>query len=182
MKHGGETMSAYIVNLEHVAYLVQAGTASEIGMRDSTLSWARNNKRETLPAGDCEQARRVGQMLWDENIKSVQARYPRDAVSELPGPVDCSFLYPKQGEPHFDIFDPIQVIKACDCLDYQSCEHREWATSEAKAYVDALRQHAWSSLPGYDDAAWGAPKRTAFASRFAEECHDYLATVKGGGQ
>lgn len=174
-------MSAYIVNLEHIAYLVQAGTAAEIGMRLSTLSWARNGERATLSAGDCEQAQRVGQMLWDENIKSVQARYPRDAVSELPGPVDCSFLYPKQGEPRFDIFEPVQVIKACDCYGYQSCEHQEWATSEAKAYIDALRCHAWSALDGYDEARWGPPLTTDERYQKArQERTAELAASKGG--
>lgn len=181
-------MSAYIVNLEHVAYLVQAGTACELGFRRSTLSWAWNIDREadtyerqTLPAGDCEQAQRVGQMLWDENIKSVQARYPRDAVAKLPGTVDCGYEYPKQGEPRFDIFDPVQVIKACDCFDYQSCEHEGWVTSEAKAYIDALRHHAWSALPGYDGAAWGAPTTTAGRYRKAREAQraTELAATKG---
>lgn len=154
-------MSAYIVNLEHIAYLVQAGTARSLGMDRATLSWAWNidreagtHDRETLPPGDLEQHQRLGQMLWDENAKSVAFRYPGDRSP--PGPIGCDCQY-SDDVPRFPRFDPVQVLKACDCYEYQSCEHREWATSEANAYIDALRGAAWTSLPGYEDAVWGAP-------------------------
>ncbi len=156
-------MSAYIVDLDHIAYLVQAGTSRVLGMEHVGLSWVWNidreagtHDREALRAGDWEQAQRVGQMLWDENVKSVQARYPGDR--ELPGPIGCDYQYPED-TAWFHNIDPMQVLKACDCYEYQSCEHDRWPTSEAKAYVDALRARAWTSLPGYDDAAWGVPER-----------------------
>ncbi len=150
-------MSAYIVDLDHIAYLVQAGTARALGMDHSTLSWVWNidreagtYDRETLRCGDLEQNQRVGQMLCDENAKSVAFRYPNHAIVAL--------KY-SHSVPPFARFDPVQVIKACDCYEYQSCEHTGWLTSEARAYIDALRSLAWTSLPGYDDAAWGAPAR-----------------------
>jgi hypothetical protein len=46
------------------------------------------------------------------------------------------------------------VIKAADCLDYQSCEHPEWDKSEAKQLLDAIRAAAISKLPGYEEAEW----------------------------
>lgn len=155
-------MSAYVCDLNHITYLVQAGTAIGIVGRHSTLSWVWDidqktgtYKRSTLPRGDHAKALRVGQMLWDENVKSVQARYPGDR--ELPGPIDCDYQY-SNSVPLFYVFAPVQVIKACDCYAYQSCEHDEWKTSEAKAYIDALRLTACRHLPGYEDARWGAPQ------------------------
>lgn len=175
-------MSAYIVDLNHVAFLVQAGTSLALGQRHSTLTWiwnidheANTYERETLPQSDYKQAQRVGQMLWDENIASVQARYPGD--KNPPGPTDRDFEYPEQ-VPHFDIFEPAQVLASCDCYEYQSCEHPGWPASEAKAYIDALRKRAWTSLPGYGDASWGAPltmnARVEAAKVARDECYQAL--------
>lgn len=134
-----------------------------LGMDHSTLSWvwgvdhkAGTYEREQLHHGDHAQEVRVGQMLWDENVLSVSARYPNDRKGNLPGPTGCTYQYPTGSErPTFHGFDAIQVLKACDCYEYQSCEHDGWPTSEAKAYIDSLRNHAWQALPGYDDARWG---------------------------
>jgi hypothetical protein len=30
------------------------------------------------------------------------------------------------------LFDPVQVLKSCDCYEYQSCEHDGWEDSEAR--------------------------------------------------
>lgn len=48
----------------------------------------------------------------------------------------------------------IEVIKAAQCIDYQSCEHPEWSTSKAKRFIDAVVSSAISDLPGYGDAKW----------------------------
>lgn len=150
-------MSAYVVNLDHIAYLVQAGTSCRLGFTRGVLRWHWGLDRRgpvpssaVLRAGDLEQAQRVGQMLWDENVKSVEYRYPDSA-----GLCDCR--YPET-VPRFYTFAPVQVLKACDCYVYQSCEHEGWTVSEAKAYIDALQIHAWQALPGYEEAEWGAPK------------------------
>ena len=60
------------------------------------LRWVWDVDREagTYPAADLRcldhaQAARVGQLLWDENVHSVQHRYPD--CDDLPGPVGCNF-------------------------------------------------------------------------------------------
>ena len=58
-------------------------------------------------------------------------------------------------------FSAVQVIKACNCLDYQSCEHDGWEASEAKSFLDSLISAACHRLPGYDAAEWGPPKNRA---------------------
>lgn len=133
-------MSAYVVDLDHIAYLVQAGTSRSVGLDDSMSDASKLQ---------------LGQMLWDENVKSVQARYPGD--QELPGPCAHDYVYPERNYPWFRTFDPIQVLKACDCYEYQSCEHEGWSASAAKRYIEDLRARAWTSLPGYEEARWGAP-------------------------
>lgn len=153
-------MSAYVVDQSHVNFLIEA--AYEMARRDhgSNFSWYHDasQDRHYLPAGDMLRAAEVGQMLWDENVKSVRFRYP-DSGDELPGPV-------KHNGYHFDRFrfttfseyTPANVLKACHCYEYQSCEHPEWDTSDAKAFCTALCKCAERQVDGYEDAEWGAPK------------------------
>ena len=150
-------MSAFIVDRQHIWYLVQAATSNSLGMQHShSLRWYHNGVSYHLPCMDYEQMAQVGQMLWDENVTSVKYRYPDCGWDELPGPIDCEYQYGEHdgcsaGRPPVD---PVAVLKACDCYEYQSCEHPGWEESESHSYIQALRRHAWHSLPGYDDASW----------------------------
>lgn len=88
-------------------------------------------------------------MLVTENYQSVHYRY--EGASNLPGEVqDEDYVYSRVNEK----IDPVQVIKAIDCFEYQTCEHPEWKDSEARKFCQALRGKAISLLPGYDEAAW----------------------------
>lgn len=127
-------------------------------------------KRRELTA---ETADRVGAMLWSENARSVSFRYDGEDYSTLPGPRDFSetalagYFYvdvtraPIQERRRmvaegfsFRPVEPVAVLKACDGYEYQSCEHPGWETSEAKAYLEALRRRMIQLLPGYDEAEW----------------------------
>ena len=166
-------MSAYIVDRKHIEYLVQSGLARALHPDHSYLTWIWNLDREArtycradLKPGDHEQAQRVGQMLWDECIKSVSSRYPADVLTkhdatapleQLPGPLNEDFVYRHNQARCWAQYDPIQVISACHAYSYQSCEHPEWEESEAYAYINALEKAAIHALPGYEDTVWGAP-------------------------
>jgi hypothetical protein len=93
-----------------------------------------------------ENATEVGRMLLAENYRSVYHRYDEGPKAELEDPYVYSPSPVKK--------DPVQVLSAINCLEYQSCEHPEWADSEAKAFLDALAHKAILSLPGYDDTMW----------------------------
>ena len=93
----------------------------------------------------------IGQALWDENVRSVNARYSEQsefeaykfkALHKLPG---------KDGR----YLAPIDIIKICQCLEYQSCEHDGWQDSFAKDFLDRVVSAAIRCLPGYEDAPWG---------------------------
>lgn len=91
----------------------------------------------------------VGLMLTLENHLSVNHRYVK--ASHIPEAIpDETFVYER---PKL-IIDPVKVLKAIDCYEYQSCEHPDWKTSEAKAFCRALRGRAISSLPGYENSDW----------------------------
>lgn len=108
--------------------------------------------------------RELGQRLWHENYKSVNHRYREDTPT-----------------PRYELrtteatLDPVVVLKAASCFDYQSCEHPGWPDSEAHDLVSALRTaileqhpdlgeevtgpfgetHRYETLPAYERAPWG---------------------------
>ncbi len=152
-------MSAYIVDRNHVLYLVEAAMSHRLNPYGGNFRWYWNDGNGELGCADYDRAAEVANMLWRENIKSVSTRYPNESSATLPGTVDAKLIDERDfnGVRWFD-FEPVQVIKACDCFDYQSCEHGdEWQTSEAKSFIDSLRSHAWHALAAYDKAEWGAP-------------------------
>lgn len=136
-------MSAYIVNREHISYLVLAAEAYG-------LNWSHGNKDHRIRRGDYDEMVRAGQMLWDENTRSVNARYRSN---------DEPLTFSERDLPLKAMtFPGVQVIKAAQCLRYQSCEHEGWEQSEACAFISALINSASYHIAGYDDAAWGAPE------------------------
>ena len=77
-------MSAYIVDRETIQYLVQSGLDAGFQSRQGrTMRWYHDGMCFEL---DDRNASDVGQMLWDENIKSVAYRYQETAHMGLPGP------------------------------------------------------------------------------------------------
>src|SRR5262245_14347801 len=157
-------MSAYMVDRNHIRYLVEAARCRRLN-GDGTLYWFHCGVAYLLDSNkgtDCvnRPPAAVGQMLWDENRTSIEARYPdtREDFSNATGPCDESFVYDRHELLSREPFDPVQVLKSCACYEYQACEHDGWKDSEAHAFIEALRDHAIAALPGYDNAIWGAPK------------------------
>lgn len=159
MPDGAKMMSAYVVDRDHVRYLVTAATSRRLhpGHSGLCLRWRHNGTWEELHYSTPKREAEVGQMLWDECIASVLHRYSDCDRSEMPGPIGEDFAYSTHKPWHASI-DPVQVLKACDCYEYQSCEHPGWPESSASAFIESLRTAAWQALPGYEDANWGAPQ------------------------
>ena len=148
-------MSAYLCDPKHIGGLV-----SYLMHHRHTSPGYIERLAEGTGAADLDQ--RVAAILARENIASIVYRYPHDGEGERPGPnvaTDLDFvvlcvqaarrrLGPIESEP-------VRVLKACDCYEYQSCEHPEWSTSKAHDILHAIRKAAISSLAGYEDAAWG---------------------------
>lgn len=158
-------MSAYMIDREHVDYLIAA--ALHYGRRGGAFRWyweAPNGEglvSGELPTGDKARASEVGRMLWRENLRSIHARYPDtiDNPENIPGPCDEDFgAYTYTHPGRLLSIDPVQVLASVKCYAYQACEHEGWKASEAKTFADALKDAAINALPGYDEAAWGAPR------------------------
>lgn len=135
-------MSAFTVSKTHIDVLIQAGLDADYGpMRwfpDDT-DWSK------APSLDHLNADEVGTMLWDENFASVNHRYNETEKH-------AGYSYQRlPGTP-----DPLVVLKAIACYEYQSCEHPAWHASSAKAFCNALTKAMIAKLPGYREAdGWG---------------------------
>lgn len=103
-----------------------------------------------------EKASLIANILREQNIRSVQERYPNIPVKDLPG--DESMGVIKMSARSFaDIRDypPMIIIKACHNVAYQSCETSDWPTTQAHTLLRTIEDAAVRALPGYDEAPWG---------------------------
>jgi hypothetical protein len=108
-----------------------------------------------------EELARVGQMLLDQNARSVNDRYREDNA----------YVYAYARPQHTWL--PVHVLGAISCYEYQACESPDWRDTEAKAFCDALRDKMIHRLPGYDAGPWAigaasVPPHVADARKAAE--------------
>lgn len=125
-------MSAFVVSDKHI---------------DALLTWVINTPDYGVPrklAGMTvyDQPDLIGQILVDANNNSVNARYGRDQKAEY-----RFSRFPRT-------LKPVEVIKACDCLEYQSCEYEGWKASRARKMLNDIREGAINALEGMEQAAW----------------------------
>lgn len=132
-------MSAWIVSKTHIDYIVTESI-----------------RRELIGAS---QADATGQMLWRENCRSIDARYPywREDLGERPGyPVSDAAVdgYLWRETP---LLSDEALVTTLGCYRYQSCEHDEWKQSEAYRLVERLvttLPQGWDT-PYDEETPWG---------------------------
>lgn len=130
-------MSAYIVSDNQVIFL-----AIEY------IKAVRNN-RGSFNDSDVEE---IANILLTENYKSVNFRYNESGIEK----VEKRFLNLANYQQLHDKYnDPVTIIKLCQNLDYQSCEHDQWKDSQACKILQTIIDNCIRKLPGYDEAPWG---------------------------
>lgn len=124
-------MSAFVCTKYHINALV---------------NWAREHDVTYYHDGDrhsiADHALGTGCILAMQNVASVERRY-----DEFLG---CDYVY----ERFVTDIDPLQVLKAVNCLEYQSCETDDWSETKAYAICEAIKGAAIRALPGYSEADW----------------------------
>lgn len=96
---------------------------------------------------DTDEYQAVGDVLRAANDLSVTEKYREpDAVGPQFAPM---YVNPLGADAR-----AVQVLKACDCYDYQACEVDDYDRSLAAKIVDSIRRMAIDALPGYEDAEW----------------------------
>ena len=126
-------MSAWIVSKAHIDVLVAA---------------AQKLAGELAGGPDA-----LGQMLWEENHKSINYRYDkRDSAPRY-----------KFEQPTVEL-SPAFVLKQIHFYEYQSCEHLAWEGSEAQKFCGELQRGLFHNrvlntdftvIGRGDDAPWG---------------------------
>jgi hypothetical protein len=140
-------MSAYLVEPKHIATLSQ---------------WMKQQGFDR---------KNVATPLAEENIKSIGYRYPYSKGNEA-----HEWLSMKDNQHYIDecvnmnvgrqvirisggmveewLVDikPLSIIKMAKVLDYQSCEHPDYKTSEARDIIDRIIDTAIPKLEGYQTA------------------------------
>lgn len=124
-------MSAFIVGNYHISVMLQDIVPGAYYYWNGVAYYLNGNRRA------------VGQKLLNENYRSVNYRYDKRQ-----DPLDFRLASLNRQ------YSPIEIIKACDCYDYQACETTDWKDTEAHAIVKMLRERAICALPRYEEAAW----------------------------
>jgi len=159
-------MSAYICDPDHPKALAIFGASRTGGYGTAHLRvdprYVKGICPPDRPEGlhnltHAELASLYADVLYQENVRSVQARYPQDSWETLPGPSlkprelavtwrECNLAFYRPA--------PVVVLKLCDGLEYQSCETDDYRETVAFRLLDAIRGAAIHALPGYDAAPW----------------------------
>lgn len=132
-------MSAYLCSNKHISAIVRSAIPGS-GHNTFSFYWKR--------PGDDREARyemkrdELGKMLFDENIRSLKARYGDEEESS-------GFKMEEVERP-----DAINGLKLCNGYAYQSCESDDWMQTKAFAALLAIKEKLIRELPGYDDAEW----------------------------
>ena len=141
-------MSAIRVSKSHIDILITA--ALHLSRMDTmcyeVISVVEGEIVRTMrPVHEDKDLDALGQMLWDENLLSINHRY-RDENDE---PTPYKFRTDIRG------YDAASVLRAISFYEYQSCEHPGWRkNSEARAFCEGLIRHAASQLQD-KTAPWG---------------------------
>jgi hypothetical protein len=158
-------MSAYIVSKETIdALAFYATRPGSDSLRAPTLSEGLCAAEQRELIGDhttCSDHRRaIGRLLWSENVRSINARYPdtRDSFANMPG-TDGTWTGPREYDPPLTTapawtLPASWIVRTCDHYHYQACEHDGYRASVACRIVDHIRETAVRQMIG-DDAPWG---------------------------
>jgi hypothetical protein len=152
-------MSAFEVSDTHIDVLVSAALQRRHG---DTLTWyhgdiAGTRPGEALPSREdyltalkaarrevnSENAETWGATLLAENRRSVNHRYDEDEIEA-----------PYTFTEYAGHINPVAILSAISCYEYQACEHPGWKASEAHDFCEALRREMIRQLPGYGSAPW----------------------------
>jgi hypothetical protein len=141
-------MSIYVLSDNHINALLTYAIAHRISLpvRD-----ADGSIRTALDLSKSADQQKAADILHTQNVRSVCFNYPEDNADEY-GLITFKRYW------HNGIagqcISGVQVIKACECYDYQSCETDDYEQTTAKLIIASISRHAISELPGYEEAEW----------------------------
>ncbi len=94
---------------------------------------------------------KIAEILAEENIRSVSARYERE-------PDEADFMYINQCKELVKRSVSVstgQIAKHLSCLEYQSCETDDYYQTDAYKILVTIMEDLLDEAPGYKAANWG---------------------------
>lgn len=158
-------MSAFLCGKDHIDLLVTA--ALEYQRHGGRFSWYWGGNRKELDqyagAGQVSPDE-LGRILIGWNVSSLDARYGRGSWDPEASELLAGYRWDHTGKPTGALEvaswqkvreapDPVLVLKALACLEYQCCEAEGWREAEGAAVARSLQDAAIMRLPGWDEAA-----------------------------
>lgn len=116
---------------------------------DALVSWAVANHASAFIDG--LNPRELAAELHLANCAAYRERYGENGGEE--------YRYTFRPEVH--AMPAVQILKACDCFDYQSSSWSKYDGSPAQRAVQRIRDQAITLVPGYRAAAWTLEEVTA---------------------
>lgn len=153
-------MSAFICSQEHIKRLAVFASMNQngrINVDPRYLDLGQVNPAAVERLKNADLATFYANVLYLENVRSVQHRYPEDTWETLPGPISKPLHCTVSNEEfyrHSDKINAVELLKLCNCIEYQSCETDDYKSSIAWRVLEAIRDAAVRRLPGYEEAEW----------------------------
>lgn len=143
-------MSAFVVNDNHINVIVSYFVEDAM---DDRLWYEMNGKYGYMSKEDAE---KVAQCLYSQNIRSVNDRY-----NELE---EDGFAY--KFIPHARrVYSIGEIAMALDCLEYQSCESEDYHATDAYKLLLAMRKQLLKEVAKEQGAdTWGITEVKALDS------------------
>lgn len=136
-------MSAFIVSKEHIEAIVAYAQRKQIHV-------VHPSEKLIYSFSDPEDAVTMQNALVDENYRSIYARYGDKTPSPMIIKTADMNTVPK--------YSDVAIYKACQCLEYQSCEHDDYRNTFGYRILSTIQNYAAdeiiSKMPEYDKAAW----------------------------
>jgi hypothetical protein len=124
-------MSAYIVSDNHINVLV----SYFVGRNPHDGLWV--EIYGTYQYMNRDNATEVARILYAQNVRSVDVRYGEE------NPAYYSFRFISQAK---DVYAVAEIAGLIDCLEYQSCETRDYYATDAYRILCVMRKELLNEL------------------------------------
>lgn len=133
-------MSAYMVSDEQINVMLWAATRyadfhSFVFESSYGAYWIQDQDSKTV----------LGQELISVNAQALKDLYNDDSEFR-------SYTY---AQPRYATWEPIELIKIVHNYEYQACDNKNWADSNASRFCQALVRQLLQFVPGFENAPWG---------------------------
>lgn len=134
-------MSAHIVSDNHINTMTSTARAL---LGPDVFSVYFENQRHLFDLRNNEEAQKLGQILLNENYRSVNTRYPNDVAA----PHELEFF-------RVAPVSHLGLLKAIDYYLYQTNETDDFESTLAYKVCHEMRLRTIRKMDGYDKLPWG---------------------------